>query len=65
MSYLEKIDNLRFPAFSKEVETFVCPILKSYNEAPCGLRLAHGWRFFDNIRVIQNYKNSYLSLIHI
>ena len=63
MSYLEKIDNLRFPAFSNEVETFVCPILKSYNEAPCGLRLAHGWRFFDNIRVIQNYKNSYFETI--
>ena len=63
MSYLEKIDNLRFPAFSNEVETFVCPILKSYNEVPCGLRLAHGWRFFDNIRVIQNYKNSYFETI--
>ena len=63
MSYLEKIDNLRFPAFSNEVETFVCPILKSYNEAPCGLRLAHGWRYFDNIRIIQNYKSSYFETI--
>ena len=63
MSYLEKIDNLRFPAYSNEVETFVCPILKSYKEAPCGLRLAHGWRFFDNIRVIQNYKNSFFETI--
>ena len=63
MGCVEKIDNLRFPAFSNEVETFVCPILKSYNEAPYGLRLAHGWRFFDNVRIIQSFKNSYFETV--
>ena len=57
MGYLEKINTLRFPAFSNEVETFICPILKSYNDAPQGLRLAHGWRFFNDVRIIQKYKN--------
>ena len=56
---LETINNLYFPAFSEEIETYVCPILKSYNEAPNGLRLAKGWRYFNELKVIQKYNNIY------
>ena len=54
---LEKINNLYFPAFSEEIETYVCPIPKSYDESPNGLRLANGWRYFNELKVIQKYNN--------
>jgi len=60
---LEKINNLYFPAFSEEIETYVCPIPKSYNEAPNGLRLAKGWRYFNELKVIQKYNNIYSEVI--
>ena len=63
MCYMEKVNNLSFPAFSNEVETFVCPIPKSRNEAPNGLRLAHGWRYFNDLRIIQKHKNFYYETI--
>ena len=60
---MEKINNLYFPAFSEEIETYVCPIPKSYNEAPNGLRLAKGWRYFNELKVIQEYNNIYSEVI--
>ena len=60
---MEKINNLYFPAFSEEIETYVCPISKSYNEAPNGLRLANGWRYFNELKVIQKYNNIYSEVI--
>jgi len=60
---LEKINNLYFPAFSEEIETYVCPIPMSYNEAPNGLRLAKGWRYFNELKVIQKYNNIYSEVI--
>jgi dihydropteroate synthase len=60
---LEKINNLYFPAFSEEIETYVCPISKSYNEAPNGLRLAKGWRYFNELKVIQKNNNIYSEVI--
>ena len=60
---MEKINNLYFPAFSEEIETYVCPIPKSYDEAPNGLRLANGWRYFNELKVIQKYNNIYFEVI--
>ena len=60
---LEKINNLYFPAFSEEIETYVCPIPKSYHDAPNGLRLAKGWRYFNELKVIQEYNNIYSEVI--
>ena len=60
---LERVKNLYFPAFSDEIETFVCPIAKSYNDAPNGLRLANGWRYFNEVKVIQKNKNFYSEAI--
>ena len=60
---LEKINNLYFPAFSNEIETYVCPIAKSYHDAPNGLRLAKGWRYFNEVKVIQKYNNLYSEVI--
>ena len=60
---LEKINNLYFPAFCNEIETYVCPIAKSYHDAPNGLRLAKGWRYFNEVKVIQKYNNLYSEVI--
>ncbi|MDC0110971.1 dihydropteroate synthase [Alphaproteobacteria bacterium] len=60
---MEKINNLYFPAFSEEIETYVCPIPKSYNDVPNGLRLAKGWRYFNELKVIQEYNNIYSEVI--
>ena len=60
---MEKINNLYFPAFCNEIETYVCPITKSYHDAPNGLRLAKGWRYFNEVKVIQKYNNLYSEVI--
>ena len=60
---MEKINNLYFPAFCSEIETYVCPIAKSYHDAPNGLRLAKGWRYFNEVKVIQKYNNLYSEVI--
>ena len=60
---MEKINNLYFPAFCNEIETYVCPIAKSYHDAPNGLRLAKGWRYFNEVKVIQKYNNLYSEVI--
>ena len=60
---MEKINNLYFPAFCNEIETYVCPISKSYHDAPNGLRLAKGWRYFNEVKVIQKYNNLYSEVI--
>ena len=49
--------------FSDEVETYVCPIAKSYRNAPSGLILANGWRYFNEVKVIQKYNNLYSEVI--
>ena len=63
MKIIERVNVLNFPPFSGEVETFICPISKSYCEAPKGLRLANGWRYFSELRVIQKNKNSYSEVV--
>ena len=60
---LERINKLYFPAFSNDIETYVCPIPKSYHDAPNGLRLANGWRYFNEVKVIQKYNNLYSEVI--
>ena len=60
---MEKINNLYFPAFCNEIETYVCPIAKPYHDAPNGLRLAKGWRYFNEVKVIQKNNNLYSEVI--
>ena len=63
MSVLEENRYLLAPPFSKNVETFVCAISKSKNEISDGLKIAGGWRFFNEIRVLQKKDNSYSEVI--
>ena len=47
MSVLKRNRYLLAQPFSKNVETYVCPISKSKNEVSDGLKIAGGWRFFN------------------
>ena len=56
MAFVKKTRYLLAPPFCRSVETFICPILSSYSEASDGLKLAGGWRYFKNLKVLQKKK---------
>ena len=62
MAFVKKTRYLLAPPYCKTVETFISPIPVSLSEIPDALRLAGGWRYFKNLRIIQK-KNS--SLIEV
>ena len=63
MNAVEKKRSLFAPPFCDSVETYVCPIPKSRHEIPNGLRISGGWRYFNQLRVIQKKNNSYVETI--
>ena len=56
MAFVKKTRYLLAPPFCKSAETFIIPILSSPSEVLDGLRLAGGWRCFNNLRVLQKKK---------
>ena len=56
MAFVKKTRYLVAPPYCKSTETFISPILSSPSEILDGLRLAGGWRYFKNLRVIQKKK---------
>ena len=62
MAFVEKKRYLLAPPYCKSVETFLSPILCSSSEVFGGSRLAGGWRYFYNLRVIQKKNNSYIEV---
>ena len=63
MTIVEKNRYLFAPPFCKTAETFILPIAKSKLEAPNGLRIGGGWRYFDQVRVIQKKNDSYAEVV--
>ena len=63
MSVLEKNRYLLAPPFSNNVETFICPVAKLKYEVSDGLKIAGGWRFFKELRVLQKKDNVYSEVI--
>jgi len=63
MSVLEKNRYLLAPPFSNSVETFICPVARLKHEASDGLKIAGGWRFFKELRVLQKKDNVYSEVI--
>ena len=51
------------PPCSKEIETYIIPIPKSQYEVYEGLKIAGGWRYFDNLRVIQKKKDTLIEVL--
>ena len=56
MAFVKKTSYLLAPPYCRSTETFISPILCSPSEALGGLRLAGGWRYFNNLRVLQKKK---------
>ena len=56
MAFVKKTSYLLAPPFCRSAETFISPILCSSSEVLDGLRLAGGWRCFNNLRVLQKKK---------
>ena len=53
MALVEQRKHLLSPPYSEEAETYILPIAKNECEISNGLKIAGGWRYFDNIRVLQ------------
>ena len=56
MPLVKKTKYLLAPPYCRTAETFISPMLCSPSEGIDGLRLAGGWRYFKNLRVIQKKK---------
>ena len=56
MAFVKKTRYLLAAPYCKSIETFISPILNSPSEASDGLKLAGGWRYFKNLRVLQKKK---------
>ena len=62
MAFVKKTRYLLAPPYCKTVETFISPIPVSLSEISDGLRLAGGWRYFKNLRIIQKKNNSLIEV---
>ena len=56
MAFVKKTSYLLAPPYCSSIETFISPILCSPSEILGGLKLAGGWRYFKNLRVLQKKK---------
>ena len=63
MAIVENNKSLFAPPFCEEVETFIAPIPKSRFECFNGLRIGGGWRYFNQLKVIQKKNNLYVEVI--
>jgi dihydropteroate synthase len=63
MSVLKKNRYLLAPPFSNSVETFIRPIAKAKDEVLDGLKVAAGWRYFNELKVLQKDNNTYSEVI--
>ena len=63
MAIVENNKSLFAPPFCEEVETFIVPIPKSRFECFNGLRIGGGWRYFNQLKVIQKKNNLYVEVI--
>ena len=42
------------PPYSEEIETYILPIPKHQYEVSEGLKIAGGWRFFNDLRSLKS-----------
>ena len=56
MAFVKKTKYLLAPPYCRSAETFTSPILSPPSEVLDGLKLAGGWRYFKNLRVLQKKK---------
>ena len=56
MAFVKKTSYLLAPPYCRSAETFISPIPCSPSEVTGGLKLAGGWRYFKNLKVLQKKK---------
>ena len=59
-----KTKKLKFPLFSSENQTYLCPILGNKDDFDTCFRLAEGWRYFKYLKIIQNISGKYFQSLH-
>ena len=63
MALVEHQKHLFAPPYSDEAETYIIPVAKNEYEISNGLKIAGGWRYFDNIRVLQKKNNTFVEVL--
>ncbi len=63
MALVERQKHLFAPPYSDEAETYIIPVAKNEYEISNGLKIAGGWRYFDNIRVLQKKNNTFVEVL--
>ena len=63
MALVEQQKHLFAPPYSDEAETYIIPVAKNEYEISNGLKIAGGWRYFDNIRVLQKKNNTFVEVL--
>ena len=51
------IDDIILPLSSENTETYVIPVLGHKKKLKSPIRLAGGWRFFEDVIILQKSKN--------
>ena len=50
-------DDIILPLFSEHLKTYVIPVLGNKKKLKSPLKLADGWRFFEDVVILQKNKN--------
>ena len=50
-------DDIILPLSSENLKTYVIPVLKNKKNLKSPMRLADGWRFFEEVVILQKNKN--------
>ncbi len=50
-------DDITFPLFSENLKTYVIPVLGNKKKLKSPIRLANGWRFFEDVIILKKKKN--------
>ena len=48
-------DDIILPLSSESLKTYVIPVLGNIKNLKSPLKLANGWRFFENVIILQKY----------
>ena len=56
-------DDIKLPLFSEHLKTYVIPVLGNKKNLKSPLKLAGGWRFFKNLRVLQKRYYIYITFV--
>ena len=51
-------DDILLPLSSENLKTYVIPIIGNKNKLKSPLKLAEGWRFFEDVVILQKNKNN-------